>query len=103
MMSDQYSVNYLVRRLLGLMWTSPAMTIVAAISILTSIGFSLALPLLIRALINSGVAAGQHRVIAELGVAIIVVSALSAASAYVRGVTTQWVGETVSYDLRNRL
>src|SRR4051794_36028072 len=102
-MSDQYSVNYLMRRLIALTWISPVMTIVAAISILTSIGFSLALPLLIRALINSGVAGGQHGVIVELGVAILAVSVLSATSAYVRGVTTQWIGETVSYDLRNRL
>jgi ATP-binding cassette subfamily B protein len=103
MMSDQYSVSYLMRRLIKLMWISPGLTTVAGISILTSIGFSLALPLLIRALINTGVAGGQNRVIAELGVAIIVVSVLSASSAYVRGVTTQWIGETVSYDLRNRL
>src|SRR3954447_16123957 len=102
-MSDQYSVNYLMRRLIALTWISPVMTIVAGISILTSIGFSLALPLLIRALINSGVAAGNHREIIELGVAIIAVSVLSATSAYVRGVTTQWIGETASYDLRNRL
>ena len=102
-MSDQYSVRYLIRRLFGLMGENRRMTIVAALTILTSIGFSLALPLLIRALINDGVATGNMRVVAELGVAIIIVSALSAGSAYLRGVTTQWVGESVSYALRNRL
>ena len=102
-MSDQYSVRYLVRRLILLMGESPRMTAIAAVSILTSIGFSLALPLLIRALINNGVAAGDMQVVIRLGIAIIIVSAFSALSAYVRGVTTQWVGEAVSYSLRNRL
>ncbi|HEY8600298.1 MAG TPA: ABC transporter ATP-binding protein [Thermomicrobiales bacterium] len=102
-MSDQYSVRYLVRRLIGLMGESPRMTAVAAVSIFTSIGFSLALPLLIRALINNGVAVGDMQVVIRLGIAILLVSAFSALSAYVRGVTTQWVGEAVSYSLRNRL
>ena len=102
-MSDQYSVRYLVRRLILLMGESPKMTAVAAVSILTSIGFSLALPLLIRALINNGVAVGDMQVVTRLGIVIIIVSAFSALSAYVRGVTTQWVGEAVSYSLRNRL
>ena len=102
-MSDQYSVRYLVRRLILLLGESPRMTAVAAGSILTSIGFSLALPLLIRALINNGVAAGDMQVVIKLGIAIIIASAFSALSAYVRGVTTQWVGEAVSYSLRNRL
>ena len=102
-MSDQYSANYLLRRLLGLMRSSPYMTIAAGISILTSIGFSLLLPLLIRGLINAGVAGGNQRAIVEYGAAIIGASLLSAGSAYVRSVTTQWIGERVSYDLRNRL
>ena len=102
-MSDQYSVRYLIRRLLGLMGENRRMTVIAAITILTSIGFSLALPLLIRALINNGVARGDMRVVRELGVVIIVVALFSAGSAYLRGVTTQWVGESVSYALRNRL
>ncbi len=103
MSEQQYSTRHLIRRLLGLLGDNPRMTAVAGISILTSIAFSLALPLLIRALINTGVAGGQGRVLAQLGAAIIVVSTLAATSAYVRGVTTQWVGETVSYNLRNRL
>jgi ATP-binding cassette subfamily B protein len=102
-MSDQYSANYLLRRLLGLMRSSPYMTIAAGISILTSIGFSLLLPLLIRGLINAGVAGGNRRAIVEYGAAIVGASLLSAGSAYVRSVTTQWIGERVSYDLRNRL
>ncbi len=102
-MSDQYSVRYLIRRLLMLMGESKGATALAAVSILTSIGFSLALPLLIRALINNGVATGDMRVVVRLGVAIMVVSLLAASSAYLRGVTTQWVGERVSYALRNRL
>jgi ATP-binding cassette subfamily B protein len=102
-MSDQYSVRYLVRRLIMLMGESPRMTMIAGVSILTSIGCSLALPLLIRALINNGVAAGDMQIVIRLGIAIIIASAFSALSAYVRGVTTQWVGEAVSYSLRNRL
>ena len=102
-MSDQYSVRYLVRRLIVLLGESPRMTAIAAVSILTSIGFSLALPLLIRALINNGVAVGDMQVVIRLGIAILIVSAFSALSAYIRGVTTQWVGEAVSYSLRNRL
>ena len=101
-MSDQYSVRYLVRRLIMLMGESPRMTAIAAVSILTSIGFSLALPLLIRALINNGVAPGDMQVVTKFGIAILIASAFSALSAYVRGVTTQWVGEAVSYSLRNR-
>lgn len=102
-MSDQYSVRYLVRRLILLLGESPRMTAVAAVSILTSIAFSLALPLLIRGLIDNGVAKGDMQVVSRLGIAILIASAFSALSAYVRGVTTQWVGETVSYSLRNRL
>lgn len=102
-MSDQHSARYLIGRLLGLMRISPYMAAGAGLSILTSIGFSLTLPLLIRALINAGVAAGNRSRITELGVAIVVVSVLSASSAYARSVTTQWIGERVSYSLRNRL
>jgi ATP-binding cassette subfamily B protein len=102
-MSDQYSANYLLRRLLGLMRLSPYMTIAAAVSILTSIGFSLLLPLLIRGLINAGVASGDRNAIAWYGAGIVVASVLSAGSAYVRSVTTQWIGERVSYELRNRM
>src|SRR5690349_12208512 len=102
-MSDQYSANYLLRRLLGLMRISPYMTIAAAISILTSIGFSLLLPLLIRGLINNGVASGNSRAITEYALGIAVASVLSAGSAYIRSVTTQWIGERVSYELRNRM
>lgn len=102
-MSDQYSANYLLRRLLGLMRLSPYMTIAAAISIFTSIGFSLLLPLLIRGLINAGVADNDHGAIARYGAGIVAASVLSAGSAYVRSVTTQWIGERVSYELRNRM
>ncbi len=102
-MAEQYSVRYLVRRLLVLMWANRAMTIIAMISILTSIGFSLALPLLIRALINNAIGGGQRQLLFQIGVGIIGVSVLSATSAYIRSVTTQWLGERVSYALRNQL
>ena len=102
-MSDQYSASYLFRRLLGLMRASPYMTIAGGISILTSIGFSLLLPLLIRGLINDGVANGNRRAIFAYGAGIAAASLLSAGSAYIRSVTTQWIGERVSYDLRNRI
>ena len=102
-MAEQYSVRYLVKRLIVLMWANRAMTIVAMISILTSIGFSLALPLLIRAVINNAIGGGQRQLLYQLGAGIIGVSILSAASAYVRSVTTQWLGERVSYALRNQL
>ncbi|MFN8513538.1 MAG: ABC transporter ATP-binding protein [Chloroflexia bacterium] len=102
-MSDQYSANYLLRRLLGLMRFSPYMTIAAAISIFTSIGFSLLLPLLIRGLINTGVASGNRRAITEYALGIAGASILSAVSAYIRSVTTQWIGERVSYELRNQM
>ena len=103
MSNNYYSVRFLLARLLKLLGLSPATTAIAGASILTSIGFSLAMPLLIRALIDAGVVAGNRRAIVELGVAIVVVSLLASASAYARGVTTQWVGERVSYELRNRL
>ncbi|CAA9559337.1 MAG: Lipid A export ATP-binding/permease protein MsbA [uncultured Thermomicrobiales bacterium] len=102
-MIEGHSVRYLLRRLLGLMATSRGMTAVAAVSILTSIGFALAQPLLIRALINSGIVTGNRRLVLELALAILVVAALSAVSAYLRAVTTQSIGERVSYDLRSRL
>ena len=102
-MTEQYSVRYLIRRLLTLMWANPIMTIVAAISILTSIGFSLTLPLLIRTLINNAIGGGQRQLLLQFGAAIIGVAVLSAISAYVRSVTTQWLGERVSYALRNQL
>ena len=102
-MAEQYSVRYLVRRLIVLMWANPIMTIIAAISILTSIGFSLALPLLIRALINNAIGGGQRQLLLQIGAGIIGISILSAISAYVRSVTTQWLGERVSYALRNQL
>ncbi len=58
MSSNHYSVQFLLARLLKMLRLSPAMTAVAATSILTSIGFSLAMPLLIRALIDA--AAGRR-------------------------------------------
>jgi ATP-binding cassette subfamily B protein len=103
MSSNHYSVRFLLARLLKLLWLSPATTAIAGVSILTSIGFSLAMPLLIRALIDAGVVAGNRRTIFELGTAIVVVTLLASGSAYARGVSTQWVGERVSYELRNRL
>lgn len=102
-MTEQYSIRYLVRRLLILMWASPGMTIVAMLSILASIGFSLALPLLIRAVINTAIGGGHRELIPQFGAAIIVVAMLSATAAYIRSVTTQWLGERVSYALRNQL
>jgi ABC-type multidrug transport system fused ATPase/permease subunit len=102
-MTEQYSVRYLAKRLLVLMWANRAMTIVAMISILTSIAFALALPLLIRALINNAIGGGQRQLLLQFGAGIIVVSICSATSAYIRSVTTQWLGERVSYALRNQL
>lgn len=102
-MTNQYSVRYLVRRLFGLLNEARGLSILAAVTILSSIGFMLALPLLIRSLINDGIAAGNLNTVFRLGVAIAITSLLSALSAYLRGVSTQWVGERVSYVLRNRL
>ena len=103
MSSNHYSVRFLLARLLKLLWLSPATTAIAGVSILTSIGFSLAMPLLIRALIDAGVVAGNRGAIFELGTAIVVVTLLASGSAYARGVSTQWVGVRVSYELRKRL
>jgi len=102
-MLDQHSVRYLVRRLLRHAWDTPLLAIGGVLSIFLSIGFSLLQPLLIRSLINNGIAAGQHRRLIEVSIAIMIVAVLSAVATYFRSVTTQWIGETVSYDLRNRL
>lgn len=102
-MLDQHSVRYLVRRLLRHAWDTPPLAIGAVLSIFLSIGFSLLQPLLIRSLINNGIAAGQHRRLIEVSIAIMIVAVLSAVTTYFRSVTTQWIGEKVSYDLRNRL
>ena len=102
-MTEQHSVRYLLRRLFGLLGASPGLATVAALSILASIGFSLAQPLLIRALINDGIAAGNRGLITRLAVVIGVVAALSAVAAYARAVTTQSIGERVGYELRGRL
>jgi len=103
LMLDQHSVRYLVRRLLRHAWDTPPLAIGAVLSIFLSIGFSLLQPLLIRSLINNGIAAGQHRRLIEVSIAIMIVAVLSAVTTYFRSVTTQWIGEKVSYDLRNRL
>ncbi|MDQ6905455.1 MAG: ABC transporter ATP-binding protein/permease [Chloroflexota bacterium] len=102
-MLDQHSVRYLVRRLVRHAWDTPLLASGAVASILLSIGFSLLQPLLIRSLINNGIAAGEHRRLIEVSVAIMVVAILSAVTTYFRSVTTQWIGEKVSYQLRNRL
>lgn len=102
-MLDQHSLRYLVRRLLRHAWDTPLLAIGGILSIFLSIGFSLLQPLLIRSLINNGIAAGQHRRLIEVSVAIMIVAVLSAVTTYFRSVTTQWIGEKVSYDLRNRL
>lgn len=102
-MTDQRSVGYLLRRLFGQMRVSPGLAVAAVLSVLLGIGASLAQPLLIRALINDGIANGNRGAIARVAVAIVVVAVFSAGAAYVRAVTTQSLGELVSYDLRNRL
>jgi ATP-binding cassette subfamily B multidrug efflux pump len=102
-MLDQHSLRYLVRRLLRHAWDTPILAIGGILSIFLSIGFSLLQPLLIRSLINSGIAAGQHRQLIVIAIAIMVVALLSAITSYFRSMTTQWIGEKVSYDLRNRL
>jgi len=102
-MLDQHSVRYLVRRLLRHAWDTPPLALGAVASILLSIVFSLLQPLLIRSIINNGIAAGEHRRLIEVSIAIMVVAVLSAATTYFRSVTTQWIGEKVSYQLRNRL
>ncbi len=102
-MTEGHSVRYLLRRLFGLMGATPLLATLAGLSILSSIGFSLAQPLLIRALINDGIAAGNRGLIWRLAAAIGVVAVLSAVSAYSRAVTTQSIGERVGYELRGRL
>src|SRR5690348_1233193 len=103
LMLDQHSLRYLVRRLLRHAWDTPLLAIGGVLSIFLSIGFSLLQPLLIRSLINNGIAAGQHRRLIEVSIAIMIVAVLSAVTTYFRSVTTQWIGEKVSYALRNRL
>lgn len=102
-MLNQHSVRYLVRRLVRHAWDTPLLAILAVFSILTSVGFSLLQPLLIRSLINGGIASGDHRMLIVTAIAIMAVAILSAITTYLRSVTTQWIGEHVSYDLRNRL
>jgi len=102
-MLNQHSVRYLVRRLLRHAWDTPRIASSAVLSILFSIVFSLTQPLLIRSLINNGIAAGQHRRLIEVSIAVMVVAILAAITTYVRAATTQVIGERVSYALRNRL
>ncbi len=99
----QHSVRYLVRRLVRHAWDTPLLATLAVLSILFSIGFSLLQPLLIRSLINTGIAAGEHRRLIETSIAIMIVAVLSAGTTYIRSVSTQQIGECVSYDIRNRL
>ena len=102
-MLNQHSVRYLVRRLLRHAWDTPILAIPAVLSIIFSIVFSLVQPLLIRSLINNGIAAGERRRLIEVSIAIMVVAVLAALTTYIRSATTQWIGERVSYDMRNRL
>lgn len=102
-MLNQHSVRYLVRRLLRHAWDTPILAVPALLSIIFSIVFSLAQPLLIRSLINNGIAAGERRRLIEVSIAIMVVAVLAALTTYIRSATTQWIGERVSYALRNRL
>ena len=97
-MLNQHSVRYLVRRLLRHAWDTPILAIPAVLSIFFSIVFSLVQPLLIRSLINNGIAAGERRRLIEVSIAIMIVAVLSALTTYLRSATTQWIGERVSYD-----
>jgi ABC-type multidrug transport system fused ATPase/permease subunit len=102
-MLNHHSVRYLVRRLLRHAWDTPLLAIPAVLSIIFSIVFSLVQPLLIRSLINNGIAAGERRRLIEVSIAIMIVAVLAALTTYIRSATTQWIGERVSYDMRNRL
>ncbi|HEX5505190.1 MAG TPA: ABC transporter ATP-binding protein [Thermomicrobiales bacterium] len=102
-MLEQHSARYLLRRLFGFLAANPGLATGAGLSILLSIGASLAQPLLIRALINVGIAGHDRRLLVEVAVAIMGVALLSAVAVYCRSWTTQWIGERVAYDLRNRL
>src|SRR4051794_10109121 len=103
MMLNQHSMRYLSRRLLAQAWEMPRMAIGAMVSIVLSVGFALLQPLLIRSLINQGIAAHNYRTVTEFSIAIMIAAILSAITTYVRSTTTQIVGEGVSYRLRNRL
>ncbi|HET8630872.1 MAG TPA: ABC transporter ATP-binding protein [Thermomicrobiales bacterium] len=102
-MLEQHSARYLLRRLFGHLAANPGIATGAGVSILLSIGASLVQPLLIRALINVGIAGRDRRLLVEVAAAIMGVALLSAVTVYVRSWTTQWIGERVAYDLRNRL
>ena len=102
-MLNQHSIRYLARRLLAHAWESPGTCVVALLTTLLSIGFTLLQPLLIRSLINVGIATGDFRVVLELAGAILLAAVLSAGTTYLRSVTTQLIGEKTSYTLRNRL
>jgi ABC-type multidrug transport system fused ATPase/permease subunit len=99
----QHSIPYLLRRLCSDMFLNPWMTFGAIASILIGIGASLAQPLLIRSLINTGIANNDKQMITVMAIAIAITALFSAIMAYVRSVTTQQIGEAVAYRLRNRL
>jgi ATP-binding cassette subfamily B multidrug efflux pump len=103
MMLNQHSMRYLSRRLIAQAWETPRTAIGAIVSITLSVGFSLLQPLLIRSLINQGIAKHNYRAVTAWATAIMVAAILSAITTYVRQTTTQIVGEGVSYRLRNRL
>ena len=100
---SQHSVRYLVLRLLRHAWETPGTAILATLSIVMTVAFSLTQPLLIRSLVNNGIATGNRHLLITLAIAIMVVAVLSAITSYLRAMTTQVLGERVSYVLRNRL
>jgi ATP-binding cassette subfamily B multidrug efflux pump len=102
-MLNQHSMRYLSRRLFAQAWETRGMAIAALTSTLLAISFTLLQPLLIRALINQGIATHDYHVVTLFAAAIMGSAILSAITSYIRSTTTQIIGEGVSYRLRNRL
>lgn len=72
-------------------------------ALIIAIGLQIAVPLIVRTTINSGVASGNEGVLAGAAIAIVVITLANGLFGYTRTYWLQYLAERVAYDIRNEM
>ncbi len=90
----------LMRRLLRYLRPYRSRVVLAVLMLIAASGLALIGPLLTKVAIDDAIPAGDHRLLALLGVIYLISLALSGLLEYARTILTTWIGQNVMVDLR---
>lgn len=88
-------------RLLGYLRPYKRQAILSYTALIIAIGLQIAVPLIVRVTINSGVASGNEVFLAGAAIAIVVITLANGLFGYTRTYWLQYLAERVAYDVRN--